>query len=125
MNETKIMGIGCFAKTRTLSRVLKKALERYILGDLSHGCPQVRPHSLAADGSDLLKEFIAGIISGQRIVGAEMINRLEDKKITGFFLAMENRCLNLSVFARGKSPVLEKYTTRLEELSRLRETRLQ
>jgi len=49
---------------------------------------------------------------------------IADEKIAGFFLAFENQRVNLSVFTRRQGMRCRKYTASLDELSRLRRSRL-
>jgi hypothetical protein len=46
------------------------------------------------------------------------------EKIAGFFLTFENQRINLSVFTRRQGRRGRKYTASLDELSRLRRSRL-
>ncbi len=61
MINKKVTGIGCFAKPSTLSRVFKKMVQNYTLGqfeciNLVNGHDEVR----GADSTVLLKALIAG-----------------------------------------------------------------
>ncbi len=100
MNDPGVVGIGCFAKPEILSRVLRKMVEGYILGNLEGHTEKAVEESMSADLILLLKTVIAGVCGNQQAIGSGIIDSLTGKKITGFFLAMENEGLNLSVFTR-------------------------
>jgi hypothetical protein len=116
-NETRMMGVGCFAGPPTLARVLDRLLKAYSLGDWrdafgseekgSRGCPALR--------SLIHANFRHGELNGEEE---------PPEKIAGFFLGCENQRLNLSVFIRRRGKPHLKSTTSLGELSRLRRSRL-
>ena len=124
MNDIGVVGIGCFAKPETLSRVLKKMVEGYILGNLEGHVEKIRNDSMSSDLIQLLKTVIGGIAGNQQAIGSGIIDSLSGKKITGFFLAMENEGLNLSVFTREGRSVSRKISTNLGTLAQTRKKRL-
>lgn len=115
--ESKMMGVGCFAGQRTLSRVLGRLMEAYSLGDWTDA---VRMQEGASAGCRALRK----LISGDSGMAAHDGNGSADGKITGFFLAFENRRLSLSVFLRRQGMRSRKYTASLDELVSLRQSRL-
>jgi hypothetical protein len=72
----------------------------------------------------LLKTVIGGITGNQQAIGSGIIDSLKGKKITGFFLAMENEGLNLSVFTREGRSASNKISTNLGALTQIRKKRL-
>jgi hypothetical protein len=115
--ENRMMGVGCFAGQRTLSRVLGRLMEAYSLGDWTDAVPM---QAGASAGCLALRR----LFSGDPDRAGEDENGASDEKITGFFLAFENRRLRLSVFTRRPGVRNRKYTTSLEDLTRLRHSRL-
>ena len=114
--EKRIMGVGCFAGQPTLTRVLDRMMEAYSLGDWRH--------ALGSDGKNS-----AGCLALRRLIyGGPGIDEHgqegPEEKIAGFFLGFENQRLNLSVFTRCGGMTGRKYTASLDELSRLRCSRL-
>jgi len=113
----RMMGVGCFARQPTLSRVLGRMMEAYSLGDWK----------AAAVGNERTS---AGCLALWKLMsGTSEITGLDgdgttDEKIAGFFLAFENQRVNLSVFTRRQGMRCRKYTASLDELSRLRRSRL-
>lgn len=113
---TRMTGIGCFAGGVTLSRVLRRMMDAYPLGDWSGALGFRQDPSPAARA---LQEIVsAGGPAGRPG------RSLEQGDIAGFFLNFENERLNLSVFTRGRGRRCRKYTASLEELAALRQSRL-
>lgn len=123
-NMTNIVGIGCFAKTDTLRRAFRKALENFILGKYEDICPP--PDRVFKD--DNLTCFFRSVIAlgagkpDQAHRASEFVPR--SAKITGFFLGSKKRSLHLVVFFIGEGHRQTKFSTRLEKFTRLREKRL-
>ena len=125
MINRKVTGIGCFAKPATLSRVFKKMVRNYTLGqfesiNLVNGHDEVR----GADGTVLLRALITGKAGYFPSPDSESCRVAENRKITGFFLTLRNQRLNLSIFARGDCNIRERYTANLDAFTELRQKRL-
>jgi hypothetical protein len=125
MINRKVTGIGCYAKPAKLSRVFKKMVRNYTLGqfesiDLANG----QDMAGGVDGMILLKALIAGNAGYVPVADSESCSVAEDRKITGFFLTFRNQGLSLSIFARGNRNIQHTYTTRLDGFTELRQTRL-
>jgi hypothetical protein len=114
---TRMTGIGCFAGGVTLGRVLRRMMEAYSLGDWrgTEGGRQTPSPALRA---------LQRIVTGDKGFRDQENNALTDERIAGFFLNFENQRLNLSVFTRSRGRRCQKYTASLEELTRLRQSRL-
>jgi hypothetical protein len=125
MIHKKVTGIGCFAKPATLSRVFKKMVQNYTLGQFER-INLVNDHDEARStgGTALLRSLIAGKTGYFTTPDSESCVVAENKKITGFFLTLSNQCLNLSIFARGDRNVRERYTASLNAFTELRQKRL-
>ena len=125
MINKKVTGIGCFAKPATLSRVFKKMVRNYTLGqfesiNLVNGHDEVR----AADGTVMLRALITGKAGYFPSPDSESCSVAKNRKITGFFLTLRNQRLNLSIFARGDCNIRERYTASLDAFTELRQKRL-
>ena len=125
MINKKLTGIGCFAKPATLSRVFKKMVQNYTLGqfesiNMVNGHDEVR----GSDGTVLLRALIAGKAGYFPSPDSESCSVAESRKITGFFLTLRNQRLNLSIFARGDCNIRERYTASLDAFTELRQKRL-
>ena len=125
MINKKVTGIGCFAKPATLSRVFKKMVRNYTLGQFE-SINLVNDHDevKGADGTALLRALIAGKAGYSPAPDSESCLVAENRKITGFFLTLRNQSLNLSIFARGNRNVRERFTASLEAFTELRQKRL-
>jgi len=124
MKNLAIVGIGCFAKPETLSRVLKNMIEGYILGNFERFTEKNNNNSLSTDLIQLLKDIIVGSSESQQTIGGEVIDSLADKKITGFFLRLKNERLNLSLFTRESGLKCKKFSANLDALTQIRKKRL-
>ena len=125
MINRKVTGIGCFAKPATLSRVFKKMVRNYTLGQFecinpANGYDEVR----GSDGTVLLKALIAGKAGYFPAPDSESCGIVENRKITGFFLTLKNQKLRLSIFAKGDRNIRQRYTTSLDGFTELRQKRL-
>ena len=125
MLNRKVTGIGCFAKPATLSRVFKKMVRNYTLGqfesiNLVDGHDEVR----AADDTVMLRALITGKAGYFPSPDSESCSVAKNRKITGFFLTLRNQRLNLSIFAKGDCNIRERYTASLDAFTELRQKRL-
>jgi hypothetical protein len=107
-----LVGVGCFAGEATLSRVLRRMIGSYCLGEVADA---LREQAGASGGSRALGDLISG---------AGGIETVEKGKVAGFFLSFKDRQLSLSLFTRREGLKCEKFTASLDELARLRRSRL-
>ena len=124
MKNQFVTGIGCFASPQKLSRVFLKMVQNYTLGQLGRTELADVCESGATEGAELLKALIAGKATCQYSSDPDAAAKLENKKITGFFLTLRNQRLNLSIFAKGDQDSLERYTASLDGLTAIRQKRL-
>jgi hypothetical protein len=115
--ETRLVGVGCFARQRTLSRVLGRLMEAYSLGEWKG---VMRAEEAGSQGCLALWSLLSGSFDMAEPGG----DGPAGEKITGFFLAFENRSLSLSVFTRRHGVRCRTYTAALDKLSSLRLSRL-
>jgi hypothetical protein len=124
MNDQGVVGIGCFAKPEVLSRVLKKMVENYILGNLEGLGAECGEILRQPELRQLLRAIFAGGTGNHEPADFGDQSCLENKNITGFFLALENQELNISVFTRQGHLKKETYTANLYQFTRLRRKRM-
>jgi hypothetical protein len=124
MKNSGVVGIGCFAKPETLARVLKKMIEQYILGNFEGLIRDRGAKTAQSDVIKLLKTIIGVPAASHPYFGADATMSLQNTRITGFFLALGNQGLNLSIFTRDRRLTGKKYTTKLTCLTKIREKRL-
>ena len=125
MTNKKVTGIGCFAKPATLSRVFKKMVRNYTLGQIeSINLVDGHNEERRTDGTVLLKALIAGKAGCFPLPESDSCGAAENRKITGFFLTLRNQRLNLSIFARKNRNIRERYTASLDAFTELRQKRL-
>ncbi len=124
MKNQMVIGIGCFAKPETLTRVFKKIMHAYTLGQFQ-AFDRIDGRDPTGDNGDqLLRALVTGKTECAQTAAADTRGGLGNKKISGFFLAFRDQRLNLSVFAKGDRPGHERYTADLAEFTALRQKRL-
>ena len=100
MKYQGMIGVGCYGRPETLSRVLKKFVEKYIMGNFKGPDRQDSRPCVQFETIKLLKALIGGLLESHQFPESEIIENIKKSGITGFFLALERRRLNLSVFTR-------------------------
>lgn len=123
-NGSNVSGIGCFAQSATLRRVLERALESFIMDKYEDICP---PTGQILDDENVRRFFRSLIRFGTE--KPDQIDRAsesvaESAKITGFYLGLYRQSLHLIVFFQDAGRRPSKLVTRLEKLTRLRRQRL-
>lgn len=125
MINRKVTGIGCYAKPAKLSRVFKKMVQNYTLGQFESVNP-ANSQGVAGgvDGTIMLKALISGNGGYFPAPDSESYGVAENRKITGFFLTFRNQGLIVSIFARGDRNIQQTYRTCLDGFTELRQKRL-
>jgi hypothetical protein len=124
MDNQTVIGIGCFAKPERLSRIFKKLVQDYALGSLEDNQLFDQNIPPGCEGADLLRELVAKPTKGRSTGRCEIIRFPKHQNITGFYLSLYDQKLKLKIFARGNSSKQEIYTAKLDELTKLRQKRL-
>jgi hypothetical protein len=119
-----IIGIGCFAGSATLRRVLRKSLERLILCRYEDINPLAE--QMISDG-DLTRFFSRVIALGTK--KPDHFDRALESiplsaQITGFYLGCHKQALHLAVFFLNGGFQQTHFIARLENFTRLRNRRL-
>ncbi len=123
-NGSNVVGIGCFADSATLRRVLRKSLENFILSKYEDICPTAE----RMVNDENLTRFLRSMIA----LGTEKPDHIDralksvpvSAKITGFFLGLNKQALHLAVFFLDEGFQRSKFIARLEKFTRLRNKRL-
>ena len=124
MEDQMFTGVGCFAKLDRLERIFYRLLRNYSLGPFK-GTQQLNSHlPKNNNGTHLLQSLMAGLTKTCRTSSNKIVNLKNSREIAGFYLTMKDQKLNLSIFARGNNSRSEIFRTNLEELTRLRQKRL-
>ena len=98
MKYQGVIGIGCYGKPETLLRVLKRIVKNYIIGNFNGSDPN--RYCVQFKTIRLLKAIFGGLLEKHQFSESEIIENIKKSGITGFFLALERRSLNLSIFTR-------------------------
>lgn len=123
-HKANLVGIGCFAKSATLRRVLRISLENFILSKYEDICPTVER---MVNDENLTRFFRSVIALGTEKpdqIDRAMESVLVSAKITGFFLGFNKQVLQLTVFFLDGGFQQTKFIARLEKFTRLRNKRL-
>ena len=110
MKYQGVIGIGCYGKPETLLRVLKRMVKNYIIGNFNGSDPN--RYCVQFETIGLLKAIFGGLLEKHQFSESEIIENLRKSGITGFFLGLERRKLNLSVFTRDGQSVSENMSDR-------------
>ena len=103
MKYRGVIGIGCYGRPETILRVLKRMVKNYIMGNFN-GSDQNR-YCVQFETIRLLKAIFGGLLEKHQFSESEIIENIKQSGITGFFLALERRKLNLSIFTKGGQSV--------------------
>jgi len=124
MENHTITGVGCFAGPEKLSHIFMRMVQTYTLGKLD-GIEWINGRdSDETEGTRLLKALIAGKAARLEPAIPEAGDRYENKKITGFFLALKDQGLELSIFAKNGDCRRERHSAVLNEFTQMRQRRL-
>lgn len=124
MNNQTIIGIGCFAKPERLGRIFNKLVHDYALGIVEDNQFFDQDRPVRRESGDLLGALMAKFNKGRRSGRGKTLRFPEQQIITGFYLSLLDKKLNLKIFARGKGSRQKIYTAGLDELTKLRQARL-
>jgi hypothetical protein len=105
MKYQSVIGIGYYGRPETLTRVLKKIVEKYILGNSIGPGRKDGRYCVQFETIKMLKALFGGLLENHQLSEPEIIENIKKSGITGFFLALERRRLNLSVFTLDRRPV--------------------
>ena len=124
MQHNMITGIGCFAKPATLSRVFRKMIRDFALGQVEG----IGPANRHEWGGTETARLIAALMAGEKVKphpsDSGCPDAAEDREITGFFLTLKDQKLNLSIFAKTGGSREQRYSAVLDGITKLRYSRL-
>jgi len=100
----KVVGMDCFGKAETFSKVFKKLVESYALDAIDAGKTEKKDKPGKGGAEQFLKSAAGCRVEPHASPGLGTDCRLESETGTGFALAHDEQILHLSVFAReGRS----------------------
>ena len=124
MRNQIFTGIGCFARPDRLERIFDRIVRNYTLEPIKGIEPPNAYLSKNTGGTQLLRALISDLNIGDPSKDNPVANLTNPREITGFYLTLNDKTLNLSIFARDKNSRPEIYRTSLGELTKLRHKRL-
>jgi hypothetical protein len=123
MINGKVVGLDCFGKPETFSKVFRKLVESYALDAIDWSEQEKSGKALKSDVTKFLWAASAASVESRPSVGLGMDCRLESYNLTGFALAHEDQVLHFSVFARRNGHGEERYSSRMQRFSTRRRRR--
>ena len=121
---SNLAGIGCFGRSATLVRVLRKSLESLILSKYE----DIFTTAERMVNEDNITQFFRSVIA----LGTEKPDHIDraiesfpvSAEITGFYLGLNKHALHLAVFFLKDGFQRTKFIVRLDKFTQLRNERL-
>ena len=123
MINGKVVGLDCFGKPETFSKVFRKLVESYALDAIDWSEQESSGKAPKSDVTKFLGAASAASVESRPSVGLGIDYRLESYNLTGFALAHEEQVLHFSVFARRNGHREERYSSRMQRYSSRRRGR--
>ncbi|MEJ2233521.1 MAG: hypothetical protein P8X67_06310 [Syntrophobacterales bacterium] len=123
MINGKVVGLDCFGKPETFSKVFRKLVESYALDAIDWQEQEKSGRELKSEVTKFLWAASAASVESRPSVGLGIDCRLESYNLTGFVLAHEDQVLHFSVFARRNGHGEERYSSRMQRFSTRRRRR--
>jgi hypothetical protein len=120
MINGKVAGLDTFGKAESFSKIFEKLVGSYALDALDWFDPKKEHKPLKSPVTEFMKAARSVSLDEHKGVGAGTDYRLESEKITGFALAMDEKILQLSVFARQDGEGRNQGTSRLARFTQRR-----
>jgi hypothetical protein len=123
MINGKVAGLDAFGKPETYSRVFKKLLESYVLDAIDWHEPDKEYKALKSEITKFQKAALTAGAESRPSVGLGTDFRLESGKVTGFALALDDRVIHVSIFARAEGLNHKKQASRMERYTQRKRNR--
>ena len=120
MINGEVVGLDTFGKAESFSKVFNKLVESYALDAIDWFEPKKEYKALRSNVTKFLKSSQKCSVEIHEGVGLGTDCRLESDKVTGFALAMDEKILHLSVFARTNGRVGEGRPSRIASFTQRR-----
>jgi hypothetical protein len=123
MINGKVVGLDCFGKPETFSKVFRKLVESYALDAIDWQEQGRSGKALKSEVTKFLWAASAASVESRPSVGLGTDYRLESYNLTGFALAHEDQVLHFSVFVRRNGHREERYSSKMQRFSSRRRRR--
>jgi hypothetical protein len=123
MINGKVVGLDCFGKPGTFSKVFRKLVESYALDAIDWQEQGRSGKALKSEVTKFLWAASAASVESRPSVGLGIDYRLESYNLTGFALAHEDQVIHFSVFVRRNGHREERYSSRMQRFSSRRRRR--
>jgi hypothetical protein len=98
----QVAGLDSFGKPDTFLKVFKKLIQSYALDAVDFQDPDKKVKVSKTGVSDLIQSARSASLESRPSVGLGTDFRLESRKAIGFALALDDRVVHLSIFARSR-----------------------
>ena len=123
MINGKVVGLDTFGKAESFSKIFEKLVGSYALDALDWFDPKKEHKPLRSGITEFIEAARSASAEKHKGVGAGTDYRLESEKITGFALVMDEKVLQMSVFARQDGEGRNQDTSRLARFTQRRNLR--
>jgi hypothetical protein len=124
MINGKVVGLDCFGKAESFSKVFKRLVESYALDAIDWFVPDKEEKALKSHVTEFLKEGLVAEVETHPSVGSGTDYRMSSRKITGFALCLDGKVLHLSVFSRANGNGHAALGSRIARFSRRSRNRM-
>ena len=123
MINGKVAGMDAFGRPETFSKVFKKLLESYALDAIDWYEEGKEYKALKSEVTKFRKDADSAGSEGQAGVGLGTDFRIESRRLTGLAMALNEKVLHLSVFARQTGQHREQRPSRMGRYTQRRRNR--
>ena len=120
MINGNVVGLDTFGKAESFSKIFKKLVESYTLDAIDWFDSKKEPKAMRSDVTKFLKASQKSSVETHKGAGLGTDCRLESDKVTGFALAMDQKILHLSVFARENGQTGKPVNSRMASFAQRR-----
>ena len=124
MINGKVVGMDALGKPETLTKVFEKLIQSYALDAVDWFNPEKEHKYHKSKVTAFVKSALSAHLEPHPSVGLGTDIRMESKKITGFALALDNKVLHVSLFAKENGDGEKMRSSRIHRYSRRRRNRI-
>jgi hypothetical protein len=120
MINGKVVGMDCFGKADSFSKIFGKLVDSYALDAIDWFDKEKDHKALRSEVNDFMKVAQGAQIENHPSVGLGTDLRLESKKVIGFSLLLNDKIIHLCIFARTNSQDRRKQPSPMARFSQRR-----
>jgi hypothetical protein len=124
MINGKVVGMECFGKAESFSKIFKKLVESYALDAIDWFDSEKEEKTVKSEVTKFIETSRAAEVESHPAVGMGVDLRMNSKNITGFALSYDDRILHLSIFSKSDGQNRKIPISRMESYSQRRRNRI-